>query len=161
MIRYTKNQTETPDDGSATFTVEKNTAVEDQDENNPETQIRFFVTNNISIEKTKVVVKIYHTNPSIHFQRGKRIGIVTSTSVFADCLEKHRSDHIKDNGVNIEETNLLLKTMVITSGVTTTACTSSGDQILNCEHCSFRCFLKHQLNMHRISKHGVLVKPLK
>ena len=93
------------------------------------------VTNNISKEKTNVVIKMYHTNQSVHLQGGKRMGNVTSTSLLADCMEKHWSDYMKDNVVSIEETNSILKTMVIPTGVTTRARTCSGEEILNCEHC--------------------------
>ena len=160
MLQYSKTQTETTEDGAVTFLVEKNSSVEDVDENNPETQIKMSVTNNTSKEKNNVVIKMYHTNQSIHLQGGKRMGMVTSTYLLADCLEKHWTDYMKENMVGIEETNILLKTMVINTGVTTRARSSSGDPLLNCEHCSYTCALKHQLNTHKISKHGVTVHPI-
>ena len=84
MMEYKKGGKETSENGEITIEVVKNTAVEDKEENNPETQIKMQVTNNKTNEKTKVVVKLYHTNQSIHLQGGRRMGKVTSTLLLAD-----------------------------------------------------------------------------
>ena len=68
------------------------------------------------------------------------------------------ADNIKNNIERINETNFLLKTMLLNTGMVTMARTNSGDPILSCD---YMCSLKYQLNTHKISKHGVLVKPLK
>ena len=94
MMQYRKDQSETSDDGEVTISVEKNSAVEDADQNNPETQIKMTVTNHNTNETTKVVIKMYHANQSIHLQGGRRMGKVTSTSLMADCLEKHWTKNI-------------------------------------------------------------------
>ena len=161
MLKYRLAQTETIHNGEVTITVEKTSAVEDQEDNNPETQIKMRVTNNSTNEDTNVVVKMYHTNQSIHLQGGRRMGKVTSTSLVADCLEKHWADNIKNNLDKINETNFLLKTMVVNSRMVTRARTSSGDQMLACDFCNYVCNLKHQINTHKIAKHGVQVKPPK
>ena len=161
MIKYQKTQTETTQNGEVTITVEKNSALEDLEENNPETQIKMSVLNNKTEERTNVVIKLYHTNQSIHLQGGKRMGNVTSTSLVADCLENHWTKNIKDNIDSIKEANVKLKMMQIKAGVVTRARNSSWDPVLKCDFCSFKCNLKHQLTTHRISKHGVQVKPLK
>ena len=46
ILKYSKTQIETTDNGAVTFLLEKNSAVEDVDENNPEIQIKICVTNN-------------------------------------------------------------------------------------------------------------------
>ena len=161
MIKYQKTQTETTQNGEVTITVEKNSAVEDLEENNPENQIKMSVLNNKTKERTNVVIKLYHTNQSIHLQGGKRMENVTSTSLVADCLEHHWTKNIKDNIYSIKEANVKLKMMHIKAGVVTRARNSSWDPVLKCDFCSFKCNLKHQLTTHRISKHGVQVKPLK
>ena len=161
VMKFSKTETETSDDGKVTITVVKNSAVEDRDENNPETQVKMSVINNVTKENTNVVIKMYHTNQSIHLQGGKRMGMVTSTSLLADFLEKRWHIIMKDNVESIKEANEKIKNLVLNTGVATRARTSTSDQTLSCEHCSYQCSLKHQLNTHKISKHGVTVKPLK
>ena len=97
MIQYRKGQSETSHNGEVTITVEKNSAVEDVDQNNPETQVKMSVKSNNTNETTKVVIKMYHTNQSIHLQGGRRMGKGTSTSLLADCLEKHWTKNIQEN----------------------------------------------------------------
>ena len=75
MRKYKKGETETTVNGEVTFKVEKNSAVEDVDENNPETQIKMLVTNNKTEENTTVVIKLYHSNQSIHLQGGRSMGL--------------------------------------------------------------------------------------
>ena len=148
MAKYIKDQSESSENGEVSIKVEKNSAVEDKDENNPETQIKMTVTNNKTNEKTNVNIKMYHSNQSIHLQGGRRMGKVTSTSLVADCMEKHWIKNMKDNIESIKEINLTLKVMVIKAGMVTRARTSSGDPILFCENCEYKCSFKHQLNMH-------------
>ena len=45
MRMYKKDNTETSEDGNVTIKVEKTSAVEDQDENNPESQIKMMISN--------------------------------------------------------------------------------------------------------------------
>ena len=158
MIQYRKGQSETSENGEVTITVEKNSSVEDVDQNNPETQVKMTVKNNNINETTKVVIKMYHTNQSIHLQGGKRMGKVTSTSLMADCLEKHWTKNIQLNTNSIKEANMRLRRMVVKAGMATRARTSTGDPTLHCDKCSYTCNLRHQLNTHKISKHGVAAK---
>ena len=68
MRMYKKDNTETSEDGNVTIKVEKNSAVEDQDENNPESQIKMMISNNKTKKKSIVVIKLYNTNQSIVLQ---------------------------------------------------------------------------------------------
>ena len=97
----------------------KNSAVEDIDENNPETQIKMLVTNNKTEEKTNVVIKLYHTNQSIHLQGGRRIGNVASTSLMGDHLEEIWKRNMVENVNNIKDVNDKLKIMVVKPGMAT------------------------------------------
>ena len=74
MSKYRIAQTDNINNGEITITVEKTSSVEDQKDNNPETQIKMSVRNNTTGETTNVVVKMYHTNQSIHLQGRRRIG---------------------------------------------------------------------------------------
>ena len=153
MVKFQKSQNETTNNGDVIITVQKNSAIEDADDSNPETQIKMSVENTKTNETTNVVVKLYHTNQSIHLQGGKRMGMVTSTSLVADCLENHWSNNIKDNIDSINEANMALQNMNIKEGMVTRARHSSGDPTLYCDKCSYKCNLKHQMNTHKISKH--------
>ena len=161
MNRYRKTESETSENGEVTITVERNSSVEDTDQNNPETQIKMSVTNNNTNETTKVVIKMYHTNQSIHLQGGRRMGKVTSTMLLADCLEKQWTKNMNENIDSIKEANSKIKGMVIKPGMGTRARTSTGDPTLPCDQCSYTCNLRHQLNTHKISKHGVPVRSVK
>ena len=96
LKRYKKEDTETSEDGNVTIKVEKNSAVEDREENYPESQIKMLIINNKTKEKTSVVIKLYHTNQSIHLQGGRRMGQITSASLLAECMEGHwRKKHVR------------------------------------------------------------------
>ena len=70
MKQYKKGDVETSENGELTFRVEKNSSVEDINENNPESQVKMVITNNKTNETTNVVIKLYHINQSIHLQGG-------------------------------------------------------------------------------------------
>ena len=161
LLKFKKSQTETSANGEVTIKVEKPSTVEDIDKNNIESQVKMTIVNNKTKESTSAVIKMYHTNQSIHLQGGKRMGMVTSTSLLADCLERHWKNNITNNIEGINEANNALKSMVLNPGMVLRARTSSGDNIIYCEKCNYTCSLKHQLNMHMMSKHGDRVKPLK
>ena len=161
MTKYKKGETETSENGEASFEVEKNSAVEDKLENNPETQIKMLITNNKTKEVSNVVVKLYHTNQSIHLQEGKRMGKDTSTSLLADHLEGHWKRNMTDNINAITDANEQLKAMVLKSGMATRARTGSGEPILHCDMCSYSSAVKHRLNMLKISTHSGKIKTIK
>ena len=139
MKNYKKGETETTENGEYSFKVEKNSVVDDKNKNNPETQIKLLITNNKTQETSNFVVKLYHTNQSIHLQGGRRMGKVTSTSLMADHLEGHWKRNLKDNMNTIKDANEQLKAMVIKSRMATRARTGSGEPILNCDMCSYSC----------------------
>ena len=110
MIQYTKGQSEFSDNGEVTISVEKNSAVEDSNQNNPETQIKMTVTNNKINETTKVVIKLYHTNQSIHLKGGKRMGendfnIAVGRLSGETLDEKHGDKYRLDQGSEYEAYN--------------------------------------------------------
>ena len=146
MVQYKKDQTQTSDNGEITITVEKPSIVEDNDENIPESQIKMSITNNKTRDKTNVVIKMYHTNQSIHLQGGRRMGKVTSTSLLADCLEDIWKTNMGINEDNIDEANNALKSMVIKPGMNLRARTSSGDQIIYCDKCDYKCTMNHTMS---------------
>ena len=119
------------------------------------------VNNNKTQEKTNVVIKLYHTNQSIHLQGGKRMGKVTSTSLMGDHLEEIWKRNMVENVNSIKDVNDQLKVMVVKPGMVTRAHTGSGDLILYCDKCSYSGALKHHLNMHKMSNHSNNVKPIK
>ena len=119
------------------------------------------VINNKTKENTNVVIKMYHTNQSIHLQGGKIMDMVTSTSLLAECLERHWKNNITNTIKGINEANDALKSMVLKSGMVLSDRTSSGDNILYCEKFDYTSPMKHKLNMHIMSKHGNKIKPLK
>ena len=141
--------------------VEKNTAVIDNVRNNPETQIKMIVTNKKKNEVTKVVMKFYHTNQSIHLQGGKRMGMMTSTSFLADHMEKKWRTMMTNNLVKIQQIISTLKTMTIKQGMNLRNRTNSGDQIFSCDKCCYKSPMKHQLNAHKMSIHAGAHEQLK
>ena len=174
MMQYKNGAKETSTNEEITIEVCKNSAVEDKDENNPETQIKMSVTNNKTNETTKVVLKLYHTNQSIHLQGGRRMGNVTSTSLMAEYLEIHWKKSMLENRDSIIEANMKLKAMLIKRGMNLRTRTNSGDNIFNrarttsgdkffkCDKCNYTCSLKHQLVGHKMRTHGALhnIKPI-
>ena len=161
IMKYRKGQEELSENGEYTFRVEKPTLVTDNQENNPESQIKMSVTNTSTKDKTNIVVKMYHTNQTIHLQGGRRMGKVTTASLLADCLEAHWKKNMTMNKDSIISTNIALKNMIVKPGMVLRARTSSGDQILHCEKCDYKCAMKHQINTHMMSVHGSVngVKP--
>ena len=166
MKMYKKYDVETSEDGNVTIKVEKNSTVEDTEDNNPESQIKMMITNNKSKEKSSVVIKLYHTNQSIHLQGGRRMGNVTSTSLLADCLERHWRKNTQENMCSIKETNDKLKVMMVKPGMTIRTRTNTAEAItLYCDKCSYTSTMRHRLNTHKISCHischTSKIKPLK
>ena len=152
MKTYKKGDVETTKE--IDIIVEKNTAVIDNLKNNPETQVKITVKNNETNEKSNVMIKLYHTNQSIHLQGGKRMGNVTSTSLVADLMEAKWRMIMKECMINIIEINGILKNMPINANMNLRSRTSSGDQILYCDKCSYTTPLKHKMTTHKMSFHG-------
>ena len=161
MKQYKKGDLDNSENGEITFRAEKNSFVEDINDNNPGTQVKMVITNNKTKETTNVVIKLYHTNQSIHLQGGRRMGKTTSTFMLADCMESYWRRNMTENASSINEANECIKSMVIKPGMATRARTSSGDPILNCDKCSYSCELRHRLNIHKISMHSKKKFPLK
>ena len=151
MKKYKKDDVETSE--FLTFKVEKNTSVIDNLRNNPETQIKCIVNNKKTNEDTNVVIKLYHTNQSIHFQGGRRMGKVTSTSLMADHMEVRWRHLLEEAMVTIKQINESLKSMSLKDSMNLRSRTTSGDTILYCDKCSYTTPLKHKLSAHKMSLH--------
>ena len=137
MKQYKKGDVETSENGELTFRVEKNSSVEDINENNPESQVKMVITNNKTNETTNVVIKLYHTNQSIHLQGGRRMGETTSTLMLAECMEGYWNRNMTENENSIKDANEGIKAMVIKPGMATRARSGSGEPTLFCDKCNY------------------------
>ena len=158
MLKYVKGQSEASD--KSTIEVESSTAVVDLVKNNPETMIKFIVKDNETKLETKVNVKLYHTNQTIHLQGGKRTGRTTSTSLVADCLERLWIKILENNKDKIDKLNRLLITLD-TKGVKDLR-KGSFNKVSDqhpCDKCEYKTAHKFQLNSHKIRAHNEKAKP--